>query len=72
MAMLIVSAGGHIEVPAYSHLRLPTVSSAICRCGAVYDNGNIVVPVEYRGLCGRCAIVHGMRVGDCAAPRYPT
>ena len=52
MTMLI--AGGHIEVPHYTAPALPTVTSAVCRCGAVYDYGAIVVPSEYRGLCGRC------------------
>ena len=63
MAMPIL--GAHIEVSApHTHLRLPTVSSAVCRCGAVYDNGNVAVPAEYAGLCGRCAFDRGLRPGD--------
>jgi hypothetical protein len=54
----------HDDVPPRARLRLPTVSSAVCRCGAVYDNGNVAVPTEYSGLCGHCAFKRGMRLGD--------
>jgi hypothetical protein len=54
----------HNDVPSDIHLRLPTSSSAVCRCGAVFDNGDIVVPLEYQNLCGRCAFKRGMRPGD--------
>jgi hypothetical protein len=57
MAMLII--GAHSDVAQYSGGRLPTRSSAVCRCGAVYDYGNVAVPVEYQGLCGRCAMEEG-------------
>ena len=40
-----------------AYLRLPTPSSGVCRCGAVFDYGNIAVPNECQGLCGRCAHV---------------
>jgi hypothetical protein len=62
MTMPIV--GVHDAVPPPTHHHLPTVSAAVCRCGGVYDNGNVVVPVEYSGLCGRCAFERGMRLGD--------
>jgi hypothetical protein len=53
MTMPIVSV--HTDVPlSHSQVRLPTISSAVCRCGAVFDNGNIDIPDEYQGLCGRC------------------
>jgi hypothetical protein len=61
----------HNEVQR-AHLRLPTLSSAVCRCGAVFDNGNIVVPAEFQGLCGRCAFKRGMRPGDCLHRRGDT
>ncbi|MBV8716487.1 MAG: hypothetical protein JO318_13220 [Chloroflexi bacterium] len=61
--MLIV--GWHSDVPTDTTLRLPTNNSAVCGCGAVYDNGDIIVPAEFRGLCGRCAFARGMRLGDC-------
>ncbi len=55
----------HTELPRpNTHLRLPTGSSAVCWCGAVFDNGNVDIAVEYRGLCGRCAIARGMRLGQ--------
>jgi len=61
-----------------THRRLPTVTSGVCQCGAVYDYGNVAVPSEYRGLCGRCAVRHGMRLGSSggvgatrSAPREP-
>jgi hypothetical protein len=34
---------------------LATGNSGVCRCGAVFDYGSVVVPLEDRGLCGRCA-----------------
>lgn len=48
------NTGAHNDVrpPA---IPLPTANSAVCRCGAVYDYGEVVVPVAHRGLCGRCA-----------------
>jgi hypothetical protein len=57
--------GVHSDVPSHSHPRLPTISSGVCRCGAVFDYGNIVVPAEYRGMCGRCAARRGLRPADC-------
>jgi len=62
--MAMPLAGGHNEVPPHTHTRLPTVNSAVCRCGAVYDHGNVVVPAEFSGLCGRCAFDRGMRLGN--------
>jgi hypothetical protein len=67
MAMPIVS--GYNDVPPHGHLRLPTTNSAVCRCGAVYDRGNIVVPPEFSDLCGRCAFERGLRLGN--SPRLP-
>ncbi len=58
MAML----GVHNDVPRSAPVRLPTVNSGVCRCGAVFDNGTIAVPLEYRGLCGRC-VHRGIRLG---------
>jgi hypothetical protein len=45
----------HNDVPRAYLLRLPTPSSGVCRCGAVFDYGNVSTPIETRGLCGRCA-----------------
>ena len=56
MAMPMV--GPHDEVRSSPHQHLPTTSSAVCRCGAVYDNGNLSVPLQHAGLCGRCANLH--------------
>jgi hypothetical protein len=64
MAMPFV--GEHSAVPPRGHLRLPTINSAVCRCGAVYDRGTVVVPDEFSGLCGRCAFEHGLRLGSGA------
>jgi hypothetical protein len=73
MTMPII--GAHNGVPPYAYpsrrptansARLPTVNSAVCRCGAVYDNGNILVPAEFVGLCGRCAFERGRRLDDYA------
>jgi hypothetical protein len=50
----------HNEVQR-AYLPLPTPSSGVCRCGAVFDNGNIAVPDEYQGLCGRCRSEQRMR-----------
>jgi hypothetical protein len=58
----------HKDVQPRTHPRLPTVSSAICRCGAVYDNGTVAVPAEYKGLCGRCAFDRRRRLGDRPPP----
>ncbi len=63
--MAMLSIGAHTVVPPDTTLRLPTHNSAVCRCGAVYDNGDIIVPAEFRDLCGRCAFARGMRPGDC-------
>ena len=64
--MTILSVGAHTGVPLRTRACLPTVTSGVCRCGAVYDNGNVVVPAEYTGLCGRCAFRLGMRFGHSA------
>jgi hypothetical protein len=58
--MLIVG-GRHNAVPARTYHRLPTVTSAVCPCGAVFDNGNVAVAAEYVGLCGRCAFNRARR-----------
>ena len=60
MTMLIV--GGHTDVPHEMRPTLPTVTSAVCRCGAVYDYGTLSVPEEFRGMCGRCAFARGRRL----------
>ena len=57
--MTMPIAGGYDAVPPQTYRRLPTVSSAVCRCGSVYDNGNVVVPAAYAELCGRCAFDRG-------------
>ena len=51
----------HNEVPQQTRRGLPTITSSVCRCGAVFDNGNLAVPDEYRGLCGRCAFQRGLQ-----------
>jgi hypothetical protein len=61
--MTIPHVGVHNDVPPYTSLRLPTFNSGVCRCGAVFDYGNVVVPAEYVGLCGRCAFKRGLRLG---------
>jgi hypothetical protein len=43
--------------------RFSSANAGVCRCGAVFDNGNVTVPPEYRGLCGRCAVARGLRFG---------
>lgn len=53
----MLSASVHEDVA-----RSGASTSGICRCGAVYDNGNVSVPIEYRGLCGRCAMQRGMKL----------
>lgn len=53
--MTVPNSGMHTDVQSPLSLRLPTGSSAVCRCGAVYDYGDIVVPLDCRGMCGRCA-----------------
>jgi hypothetical protein len=53
----------HEDVQPSTYRRLPTPSSAVCRCGAVYDHGNIAVPTEYLGMCGRCAFDRRRRLG---------
>ena len=62
--MTILSVGAHTGVPLHAQAHPPTVTSGVCRCGAVYDNGNVAVPAEYRGLCGRCAFRLGLRFGQ--------
>jgi hypothetical protein len=64
--------GMHKEVQPRTYPRLPTISSAVCRCGAVYDNGNVAVPPEYKGLCGRCAFDRGRRLADRTRVALPT
>jgi hypothetical protein len=61
MTLIQVQFGAHEDVPPSPALRLPTGSSAICRCGAVFDHGNIPVPRAYAALCGRCAFRRGWR-----------
>ena len=53
----------HEDVPAVSHSGVSTINAGVCRCGAVFDNGNVAVPLEYRGMCGRCAVARGLRIG---------
>ena len=43
--------------------RFPTVTAGVCCCGAVFDHGKVAVPLEYHGLCGRCAVARGLRFG---------
>ncbi len=43
--------------------RSPGANAGVCCCGAVFDNGNVSVPPEFRGLCGRCAVARGLRFG---------
>ena len=50
----------HNEVPR-TEARLRTAGPAVCRCGAVYNYGNVAVPAELTGLCGRCAFARGRR-----------
>jgi hypothetical protein len=61
--MTTITVGAHTGVPLRTRARLATVTSGVCRCGAVYDNGNVAVPAEYNGLCGRCAFRLGLRFG---------
>jgi hypothetical protein len=63
--MAMLSIGAHTDVPPKTKQRLPINNSGVCGCGAVYDNGDIIVPTEFRGLCGRCAFARGLRPGDC-------
>ncbi|MBV9329181.1 MAG: hypothetical protein JO352_36215 [Chloroflexi bacterium] len=72
--MTLPIVGAHNAVPPYPYaqIRLPTPSSAVCGCGAVYDRGNVVVPAEFLGLCGRCAFDRGLRPGDCTRPAFET
>ncbi|MBV9578768.1 MAG: hypothetical protein JO057_09280 [Chloroflexi bacterium] len=55
--MTLPMTGAHNAVPPYPFIRvqLPTPSSGVCRCGAVFDYGNVAVPSGGVGLCGRCA-----------------
>ena len=55
--MTISIVGAHDAVPPPAYPRLPTHSSGVCRCGAVYDYGNVAVPPEQLGMCGRCAFL---------------
>jgi hypothetical protein len=64
--MTILTVGAHAGVPLHTRAPLSTVTARVCRCGAVYDNGNVAVPAEYSGLCGRCAFSGGMRLGGGA------
>lgn len=68
--MTIPFVGAHDAVPPPPHPRLPTVSSGVCRCGAVYDYGNVAVPAEYLGMCGRCAFVRLQRQRPATHWRY--
>ena len=61
--MTMSSVNVHDDVPPQTQTRAPTRNSGVCRCGAVFDNGNVVIPLEYRGLCGRCAVARGYRIG---------
>ena len=61
--MTIPRVGAHDEVPPYTPLHIPTCNSGVCRCGAVFDFGNVVVPAEFFGMCGRCAFRRGLRIG---------
>jgi hypothetical protein len=61
--MTIPSVGAHDEVPPYTPLHIPTGNSGVCRCGAVFDYGNVVVPAEFFGMCGRCAFKRGLHIG---------
>jgi hypothetical protein len=61
MAMPI--AGVHNGVQPGTHVHRSSARAGVCPCGAVYDNGNVIVPVEFAGLCGRCAFSRGLRLG---------
>jgi hypothetical protein len=61
--MTILRVGAHNEVPPSTPHRLPTGTSGVCRCGAVFDYGNVAVPEEFHGMCGRCAFKGGLRPG---------
>jgi hypothetical protein len=63
--MTIPRVGTHNEVPPSTPHRQPTGSSGVCRCGAVFDYGNVAaaVPAEFLGMCGRCAFKRGLRPG---------
>ena len=56
-------ASVHEDVQSHSQPGLSKVNAGVCRCGAVFDNGNVAVPAEYRGMCGRCAVARGLRIG---------
>jgi len=64
--MVMPRADVHDEVPLHLPLRDPTVNSGVCRCGAVFDRGNVRVPLEFRGMCGRCAAARGFRISSDA------
>jgi hypothetical protein len=64
--MTMPIGGVHNDVTPMPHSGLPTKSSCVCACGAVYDYGNVVVPARYRGLCGRCAFKRGLRPSEVA------
>jgi hypothetical protein len=64
--MTILRVSAHNDVPPSTPHRLPTGSSGVCRCGAVFDYGNVAafVPAEFLGMCGRCAFKRGLRPGS--------
>ncbi len=67
--MTIPSVGTHNDVPPRTpsshifHFHIQTFNSGVCRCGAVFDYGNVSVPAEFFGMCGRCAFKQGLRLG---------
>jgi hypothetical protein len=61
--MTIPSVGMYNDVPPHTPFDYPSCSSGVCRCGAVFDYGNVAVPAEFAGMCGRCAFKRGLRLG---------
>lgn len=55
--------GVHEDVQTHLQSTVSTHNAGVCRCGAVFDHGNVSVPLEYRGMCGRCAVARGLRIG---------
>jgi hypothetical protein len=60
--MSVPRVSGHNEVPSNAPHDIRSSSSGVCGCGAVYDYGNVAVPAEFYGLCGRCAVQRGLRL----------
>jgi hypothetical protein len=65
--MVMPRADVHDDVPSRLPLRDSRLNSGVCRCGAVFDRGNVAVPLEFQGMCGRCAAARGFRISGATA-----